>query len=67
LLDKDIAAVFAAEIDNCALMLQADSLLPRHKGMTDGVLDKDIIDSGVSICRCLPLFSIPPSLQATDQ
>ena len=67
MLDKDIAAVLAAEIDNRTLMLQVNGLLTRHKGMTDRILDQDIADSGILIYRCPWLFAFTASFQATDQ
>jgi hypothetical protein len=66
-LDKNIAALFAAEIDDLTLMLQVDGLLTRDKGMTHRIFDEYIADLGVTVRRSRFLLDFPPSFQAPDQ
>lgn len=48
-------------------MLQVNSLLTRHKGMADRILDQDIADRSVLVYRCPRFFDFTASFQATDQ
>lgn len=48
-------------------MLQVDSLLTRHKGMADRILDQDIAYGSILVHRCPRFFDFTASFQATDQ
>ena len=48
-------------------MLQVNSLLTRHKGMADRILDQDIADGSVLVYRFPWFFDFTATFQATDQ